>query len=1057
MAESPLGRATVKKDHPKGGPFMKTALLAVVVCLAAHPAILAAAVKPVPFMYREDFSSNELNAWASYPLWQDTAYDPNIRPDRLVPGDPNISLVERVTPYSPGDAYGGAQKLLDFRLAPGTAVRLRVYLKTQLRAEFVKVRLAAGPLGALDVTVPGPATNAWVAVTARYEDFVKESPGLAGREAPVSAVAVLAKFLDADPAVPLYFGLDDVAVDGIRDPDFSFVEPRMLKLAEWKPFIPAGHFKRGDGLRLSGSWPFAARRTTLEISAFSARDKVLLRADLRRAAGAWLADGLRLDLPEGLYIGRVAALEGRTRLAESEFTIYIAPRPAAHPRLWFDAAGLKAARARIAGPRFAKLAADLRRAAADARSKLPLERVLFDLDRFPDDEPLIGNVPRSIYPWFDRMKLWQAGTGQNALAYALLEDKEAGLYAKGLLARLGRFPFWVHPWFEKRGQHIYYPVGELAMDVALAYDLCYDLLDEPERRTVREALRRNMIVPAHRSYVEDNLVTSNTSNWVAHVTGGSLMAQAATYGEGPENDPVEPFFTGVILKLDELIRKSVGRDGGYGESLGYCSFTMLSLSKVLPAAANALQIDLSGMLDRTYADLPYAGLLDDKLFFHFGDSSSGLGPMTNWAWLLPRTKDPLLAWLYDRLKKDETLMDVLYPNEDLPRRAPYDLPPGRLFRDLGTTVFRSGWKRDDFVFVFRTGAFYNHQHLDQGTFWLADRGLTFVEERHGSTYYDDPLYQSHYTQPVAHSTVLIDNHPQSQRTGDPLLFAPGFDDRAFVRSHLDGDSAAFVAGDIGRLYWGKVKGLVRNVLYLKPRTLLMLDTVVPAANDVDATLLYQTGRLAGIRAGTDVSVVDKGAAKLWIRHIAPAGARVEAAGTPLYIGTLKTEFPLEREGMLTVAARTTGRPLVIANMLETTTGKPPVVKVEPGDGAMSGTAGGRPFCFSTRPGEIYRSGAWETDALAMTWEDGSVFAAEATMLSRDGRLLVKSAAPMTFERKSGKLSFDLASVSAVTFAVEGPARNIRLNGRPAPGLRIDARAGTVTLTLPAGPGKLTWE
>ncbi len=1036
---------------------MKRVLPALALCLVLCRAVLAAGVKPAPFMYREDFSSNELNAWATYPLWQDTAYDPNIRPVRLVPGDPNISLVERVTPYSPGDAYAGAQKLLEFRLAPGTAIRLRVYLKTQLGAEFVKVRLAAGTLGALDVTIPNPGANTWLPVTARYEDFVKENAGLAGREADVFALAVLAKFRDADPAMPLYFGLDDVAVDAVRDPGFSFAEPRMHKLAEWKPFIPATHYRRGDRLRLAGSWPFATRRTKVEISPFSAHDQVVLRADLRRSADGWATDGPRLDLPEGLYRGRVAAFEGTTRVAETEFTIYIAPRTAGHPRLWFDAAGLAAARVRIAGPRFAQLAADLRLSAADARAKLPLDRVLFDLDRFPDDEPLIGNVPRSIYPWFDRLKLWEAGASQNALAYALLADSDAGLYIKGLLPRLCRFPFWVHPWFEKRGQHIYYPVGELAMDVALAYDLCFGLLDEAERRTVREGLRRNMIVPAHRGYVEDNLVTSNTSNWVAHVTGGSLMAQAATYGDGVENDPVEPVFTGVILKLDELLRKSVGRDGGYGESLGYCSFTMLSLSKVLPAAANVLHVDLSGTLDRTYADLPYAGRLDDKQFFHFGDSSSELGPLTNWAWLLPRTKDPLLAWLYDRLKKDETVMDVLYPNEGLPRRPPYDLPPSRLFRDLGTTVFRSGWKKDDFIFVMRTGAFFNHQHLDQGTFWLSDRGLTFVSERHGSTYYDDPIYQSHYTQPVAHSTILIDRNPQSQRTGDPLLFAPGFDDRAAVRGYLDGETAAFVAGDIGRLYWGKVKGLARHVLYLKPRTLLMLDIVVPASNDVDATGLYQTGRLEGLRAGADVSVVDRGAAKLWIRHLAPAGARVEAAETPLYIGTLKTEFPLEGEGMLTVTARTAGRPLVMASLLETTTGGPPDVKVERGEGAVSGTTEGRPFAFSTRPGAVYRSGAWETDALAVTWEGATVFAAETKTLSRDGRILVASSAPMTFELKPGGLAFDLASTSAVTIAVPGPARDVRLDGRPVSGLRVDARAGTLTLTLPAGSGKLAWE
>ncbi len=152
------------------------------------------------------------------------------------------------------------------------------------------------------------------------------------------------------------------------------------------------------------------------------------------------------------------------------------------------------------------------------------------------------------------------------------------------------------------------------------------------------------------------------------------------------------------------------------------------------------------------------------------------------------------------LKQGETFMDVLYESAGLATKDPFGENPVRLFRDLGTTVFKSGWEKDDFVFVMRTGAFFNHQHLDQGTFWLADRGTVFIAERSGSHYYDDPYYQSHYTQPVAHSTILIDRNPQSQRVGDPLRFIDGFDDRAFVREFLDGKTAAFSSGDIGRLY-----------------------------------------------------------------------------------------------------------------------------------------------------------------------------------------------------------------------------------------------------------------
>jgi hypothetical protein len=391
------------------------------------------------------------------------------------------------------------------------------------------------------------------------------------------------------------------------------------------------------------------------------------------------------------------------------------------------------------------------------------------------------------------------------------------------------------------------------MDLALAHDLLYDLLNENERAAVRRSLVQNIISGCHRSYVEDDLVTTDTSNWVAHITGGSVVCQAAIYGDGPEAEPVEPYFTGVLLKLSELIEKSTGRDGGYGESLGYCQFTMLSLSKALPALEKTFHIDLSADLRNTYQDFAYTGLIQDKTFFHFGDSAGRLVPLANWAWYLAKSRDPLLSWLYHFLKNEETMMDVLYPTEGIPQAPPFDRPPVKAFWDLGTTVFRSGWAKEDFVFVMRTGAFFNHQHLDQGTFWLADGGRIFVEERHGSTYYDDPIYQSHYTQPVAHSTILIDHNPQSQRTGDPLRFAQGFDDRAFIYHFLDGTKAAFSSGDIGRLYWGKVKEMRRNVLYLKPRTLLMLDTVVPAEKDVDVTLLYQTSYLEDIKAGPDAS------------------------------------------------------------------------------------------------------------------------------------------------------------------------------------------------------------
>jgi hypothetical protein len=483
---------------------------------------------------------------------------------------------------------------------------------------------------------------------------------------------------------------------------------------------------------------------------------------------------------------------------------------------------------------------------------------------------------------------------------------------------------------------------------------------------------------------------------------------------------------------------------------------MESLSKSLPALANVFQIDFSGPLPLTYQDMAWATLYDKKFFPYFGDSGGNLGPMTNWAWLLARRQDPLLGWMYHFFKKDDTLADLIYETGKAPRREPFGENPVRVFKDIGTTVFRSGWQKDDFVFVLRTGAFYNHQHLDQGTFWLADRGEIFIEERHGSTYYDDPYYQSHYTQPVAHSTILVDGNPQSQRVGDPLLFINGLDDHALIHHFLDGDGASFVCGDIGRLYWGKVKELRRNVLYFKPRTVLILDTVVPAERDAGITLLYQTGALKDLQAGPQVSLVRKGESTLRISHLWPEGLKAAAEETPLYINTVKTANPLVREGMLALTARTAGRPLVLANLLTTENGGEENVKYQKGDGCMSGRAQGRDFLFSTQLGQIYEQSGWSTDALALVWGPEKAFAALCTTLSHAGKAVLRSTQPMTCEIGRGKLKYFLAEPSVISIRLAARPRSVLLNGRKIENYDWKAASGELSLTLPAGEGILSY-
>ena len=169
--------------------------------------------------------------------------------------------------------------------------------------------------------------------------------------------------------------------------------------------------------------------------------------------------------------------------------------------------------ARLQMPRFADVAAEIEERAERSRADLPIEAIVFDFDQLPDERMLEGHI---YQVWFNRFARFKEAVFSNALAHALLKDEAAGEYGKDALVRLSGFPYWLNPWFEKRGQHTYYAITE-GCQLALGYDLLYELMDAGERETVRRALWENDVRGCHRSYVEDNLVTSNTSNWVSAV------------------------------------------------------------------------------------------------------------------------------------------------------------------------------------------------------------------------------------------------------------------------------------------------------------------------------------------------------------------------------------------------------------------------------------------------------------------------------------------------------------------------------------------------------------
>lgn len=1006
------------------------------------------------YVYTERFEQGLLGAWASYPHWQDLAYDQNFRIGQIQQDNPNTSIVQKVTPYSNVDNYGGAQKLLDMYLVPGATITFRYFVKSHLAPSFIKVRLAAGALGILDVTINTPSINQWVWASVGFDDFVRENAVInAADPVHIYALLFLVKIPDCDPEMPFYLGLDDISFEGAREKQFQFALPAVTKLPEFAPFIPLQHYEQGEKFSLKGSWDINASRVNIQIASFTDPGEIVFRGRLLKRSGGWELSQLNLDFPAGLYMATLSAYDSGNKISATEFTLHIAAKCAQgkHPRLLFDAEKQTWIEKRFRLEKYKPVLEEIATNARQQREKIPVSSLVYDLDQFPDENWL---------PSWDAWGAHSVVTGEalkwNALSYVFNKSEEAGKYAKDVLVTLAGWKDWASPWQTKRGRFGDHRTGTWSHSLSLAYDLTYPLMTERERQTVRNAFIKNIVEGVHKTFVYDDNITGKTSNWIAMTVGGSLMTMAAIFNDGKETESMEPCFTGALLKYYSFINKvSDSLDGGWGEGLGYNEYSFTNMSMSLPSLKHVFNIDLSAPLVNSYNEYIWSGVLKAGNYFHFGDAARSLTSFPSWAFLLNMRKEPRLSWLYHYFKKEETWYDVLFDVDSIPQDTPFDENPDKVFRKIGTTVFKGGWGKNDFSFSMRTGAFFNHQHMDQGSFMLSDRGVDFIVERRGSTYYDDPVYQSSFIQPVAHSTILINGNHQSQRVGDGFDFAPGLNDHAFIEQYFDGKIAGFSSGNIGKLYWGKVNAIRRNNIFIKPGILLMLDEIVPGSEDVDVSLLYQTPELNSIKTGDEMSSITRQGVSLNIFHLTPQKTEVSAVETPHYLITLQKEKPLVKEGMIVLTARTAKEPLIAGNLfVSSDSGHIPDIRFQHQENFVYGEGAGRKIVFRTKDKADYTVNDFKTDALAMVWNEDTLFAVNTTELWYQNKLVLGADTPVSAEIYKGEIHYTVTRPTRLKIPVTAQDRDIVMNGKRKRISAADKESRIVEISVPEGSGNI---
>lgn len=859
-----------------------------------------------PLVWSEDFESGTTAGWESYPPFEDTAYDFTLFPGRYIPPEEVRGGIQ-----SSGEAYplvgvapperaeGNRHYLLRAVRPEGVhGRRIGVWCKTPslwsaedlsmgfdywLEDRLGTARLevhVAGADGVRYIASLDPSRRQWERPALPRSAFRAEGTG---RELPgdvaIDAIAVVMDLAEADPSAYAYLALDNVEVRGrgpVR-PDYRNIDVK--RYGHWAMGMVEKAFHPATPLDIPLVLPRGTRKASLRL-AHSLQAGVVHDVPLHGSGGEWRPTEPFMIPPSGPAGPWTALVEGEDdagRIFNDTIRFWVLGQPATgRPRLFLDRDGLEGLRVRASGdPAYQAI----RVRAGEARSELPPEDPGFDVYMKDYLLPEIGT-------YFEALRVPSYGALENGWVYQVEQNREAGEHAREVLLRMARWNRWVHPNFDCLGRRTYYLVGIVALNLAITYDLVYDLLTEEERQVVRDGMMRNAIAGGWEEYFLHNRIASNTSNWINGTVAGPLVAVLSLFDD-PAGFPRE--FFGLAEKWFAHLRASFLPDGSYGEGYGYQSFASYMSAPAFAALSHCFKVP--GLVESfNWKDSNLFNMYiqaGGNVMLDMGDSYDTLRPTTHLSWLAKTTGDPLINGFYQLAPGDDWRSFLWRPDEKNVTVPSECLPPSRIFPDKGSSVFRTGWDGDSTVLHFRAGPNFNHTHADQGHFLLWAHGEPLAIEAGKSHYYDNPFYWSFHVHAGAHNVLLVDGNPHSQEIGDFRDEVPAFDRYARLVAGVHGEGAGLLLSDLAPVYQGKLTMYERALAFTPAGNLLVWDLVRTAGRPRRLEVLYNPPSASRTRLLGDQIVYTGGKAGLSVRVLQPSRAVVSMRKVPTYLGEMR--------------------------------------------------------------------------------------------------------------------------------------------------------------------------
>ncbi len=399
---------------------------------------------------------------------------------------------------------------------------------------------------------------------------------------------------------------------------------------------------------------------------------------------------------------------------------------------------------------------------------------------------------------------------------------------------------------------------------AVAYDCIYDFLTEPERKQIRDAMRKNGILPLLSDWVlpgsRIHALDSMGHNWWSVCISLAGVGLCAIYEDVPEGAEWMALILGALhgycnYRGELLLNKAPNFDekGLFYESAGYFNYGTGELARFKFVFDRLFEngegrTEFAHLRQAPEAFMSMSYPTSDPsaplLFPNFGDSrlEGGFYELPMYL-LLCGIDHPALHYAYGVYKKRRDLFDLLYPERLSGAGSLAGLPTEAVFDKSGYAYLRTSWENDAVLLAVRCGYTWNHAHSDAGHFILLADGAPVISDS-GNCPYNRPEYTSYYRTCEAHNVVTINGAAQREDAITRGSKFPG------TLSHFMSGTFRYLLADATGPTCDSCNRNYRSFLWLCPDLLLVIDDLRANSPSSFASLLHCAGETAAEGNGT---------------------------------------------------------------------------------------------------------------------------------------------------------------------------------------------------------------